>query len=101
MAGGIFARLRAMFAPSAPAAPVKGRVLFVEEDAWGEVEVLPASSADWCRAEFDKIAKFSDEHRAPDGAGWTDIYIRKRPPSSLVDLRIALAPTLAAIGLIS
>ena len=98
MAGGIFDRLRALFAPSAPAQPTANRALFVEEDAWGEVEVLPASTADWCRAEFDKIAAFSDKHRAADGAGWTDIYIRQPPPSALVDLRIPLVPTLDALA---
>jgi hypothetical protein len=97
MAGGIFDRLRALFAPSATGAPIAGRVLFVEEDTWGEVEVLPASNADWCRAEFDKIAAFSDKHRAPGDAGWTDIYIRKSAPSSLADLRIPLAQTLGVL----
>lgn len=90
MTDGIFGRLRALFASPE-------RIVFVEEDSWGEVEVLPASNADWCRAEFDKIAAFSDEHRAPDGVGWTDIYIRKPAPSSLAALRIPLAPALAAL----
>jgi hypothetical protein len=65
---------------------------------WGEVEVLPVANAEWCRAEFDKIAAFSGEHRAPDGAGWTDIYLRKPPPAPLADLGIPLAPTLEALG---
>lgn len=98
MAGGIFVRLRALFVPPAPAEPVASRVLFIEEDAWGEVEVLPASNADWCREELRKISAFSEEHRAPGDAGWTDIYIRKRPPSALADLRIPLAPTLNVLG---
>lgn len=87
MAGGIFERLHALFASPA-------RDLFVEEDAWGEIEVLPASNADWCRAEFDRINKFSQAHRAPCDAGWTDIYIRKPPPFPFADLNLPLAPTL-------
>jgi hypothetical protein len=90
MTGGIFDRLRTLFAASE-------RVLFVEEDSWGEVEVLPVTNADWCREELRKISQFSDEHRAAGDAGWTDIYIRKPPPFSLADLRIPLAPTLDAL----
>lgn len=93
MAGGIFGRLRAMLF-----GPPEIRTLYVEEDLWGEVEVLPVANAEWCRAEFDKIAAFSGEHRAPDGAGWTDIYLRKPPPAPLADLGIPLAPTLEALG---
>ena len=87
MAGGILRRLRALFASPE-------RVLFVEEDAWGEIEVLPVTNADWCREELRKISEFSDEHRAPGDAGWTDIYIRKPPPLPFADLNLPLAPTL-------
>jgi hypothetical protein len=92
MAGGIFGRLRAMF--TSPE-----RTLYVEEDSWGQVEVLPVANADWCRAEFARIAAFADAHQAPGGAGWTDIYIRKPAAASLADLRMPLVPTLEALGL--
>ncbi len=65
------------------------RQLFLHEDQWGEIEVLPAACAQWCAAELARIAAFADAHCAPDGIGWTDIYMRKPPPQTLGDLRIA------------
>jgi len=97
MAGGIFGRLRAMLAGAAPAAASPIREIFVEEDEYGEIEVLPAAMADWCREELAKIAAFAEAHQAPGGAGWTDIYMRPPAPKRLADLRIPLAPTLAAL----
>ena len=91
MAGGFLGRLRALLISPK-------RTLYVEEDLWGEVEVLPVANADWCRTEFERIAAFSDEHRAPGGFGWTDIYMRKRAPASLADLQMPLAPILEALG---
>lgn len=98
MAGGIFGRLRAMLAGAAPAAASPIREIFVEQDEYGEIEVLPAAMADWCRDELAKIAAFSDAHQAPGGVGWTDIYMRPPAPMPLADLRISLVPTLAALG---
>lgn len=64
------------------------RELFVHEDDWGQIEVLPDACAPWCGAEFERIAAFASAHRDPNGHGWTDIYIRKPPPRSLADLAI-------------
>lgn len=97
MAGGFLGRLRALVGGSTPAAPASPRTLYVEDDDWGEVEVLPAENADWCRAELHRIAVFADAHRAP-GGGWTDVYIRRQPSRSLADLRLPLAPVLDALA---
>ncbi len=98
MASGFLGRLRALLRSVEVATPAAARTIFVEEDDWGQVEVLPAAATDWCRAELDRIAAFSDKHRAPGGAGWTDIYVRKPAPISLADLRIPLASTLDVLG---
>ena len=98
MAGGILDRLRALLGSAEAAKPAAHRTIFVEEDSWGEVEVLPVANADWCRAEFDRISAFADAHRVPGGAGWTDIYIRPPAPVPLADLHLPLAAVLDVLG---
>lgn len=71
--------------------PMPQRELFVHEDDWGQVEVLPAACAEWCRTELARIADFASAHAAPDGAGWTDIYRRGAPPQTLLELSLPLA----------
>lgn len=78
MAGGFIGRMRAIFAGAPPADAGPVREIFLEEDEYGEIEVLPAAMADWCAGEFRKIAAFADAHQAPGGVGWTDIYLRRR-----------------------
>ncbi len=99
-AGSVLGRLRTLLAGgrAEPVEPVAVRTLYVEEDFWGEVEVLPAANADWCQGEFDKIAAFADAHRAPGGAGWSDIYIREPPPVPLGDLHLPLSTVLDLLG---
>jgi hypothetical protein len=65
-----------------------GRELFVHEDNWGQIEILPSACAAWCEAEFLRIAAFSAAHREPHGYGWTDIYRRPPPPRTLADIRM-------------
>jgi hypothetical protein len=64
------------------------RELFVHEDDWGQIEVLPAACAAWCEAEIARIDRFGRDHASPDGAGWTDLYIRSTAPVALESLRI-------------
>ena len=97
MASGLFGRLRALFGGSQRAAPAAPRTLYVEDDDWGDVEVLPAEVAYWCRAELGKIAVFANAHRAPNNTGWTDVYVRRPGPRSLADLRIPIAPVLETL----
>lgn len=98
MAGGIFGRLRAMLAGAAPTGSAPVREIFVDEDEYGEIEVLPAAMADWCREEFAKIAAFAEAHQAPGGLGWTDIYLRRPAPMPLAEVRIPLTATMAVLG---
>jgi hypothetical protein len=98
MAGRIFGRLRAMLAGAAPTDSAPVREIFVDEDEYGEIEVLPAAMAEWCRDELARIAAFADAHRAPGGLGWTDIYLRPPAPRPLAEVRLPLAATAAVLG---
>jgi hypothetical protein len=98
MAGGIFQRLRDAFRPAKPSSPAASRQLLIEEDEFGQIEVLPASAADWCAQQIGEIAAFSARHEVPGGMGWTDIYVRQPAPVRLGSLNIPLAATVEAIG---
>ena len=74
------------------------RELFVHEDDWGQIEVLPASCAAWCAEEMARIEAFAAEHRAPDGSGWTDIYLRRPAPTPLASLAIPFDAAASAIA---
>lgn len=98
MAGGIFGRLRAMLGVAAPTDTASVREIFLDEDEYGDIEVLPAAMADWCADELRKIAAFAQAHQAPGGMGWTDIYLRPPAPTPLADIRMPLAATLETLG---
>jgi hypothetical protein len=74
------------------------RELFVHEDDWGQIEVLPSDCRAWCEQEIARIATFAARHAAPDGAGWTDMYVRQNAPVILQSLGIPLALAARAIG---
>jgi len=67
------------------------RSLFVHEDDWGQIEVLPAACAGWCTHEMARIRAFSAAQVVPDGGGWREIYVRETPPLGLADLALPLA----------
>jgi len=67
------------------------RSLFVHEDDWGQIEVLPAACAGWCTHEMARIRAFSAAHVVPGDGGWTEIYVREAPPLGLTDLALPLA----------
>lgn len=98
MAGGILEWWRARLGKATPGDAVPAREVFIEEDFFGEIEVLPAAMTAWCREELRKIAAFSDAHLAPGGVGWTDIYVRPPVPMPLADLKMPLAAALATLG---
>lgn len=74
------------------------RELFVHEDDWGQIEVLPASCAAWCAQEMARVDVFAAEHRAPDGSGWTDMYLRQPAPTPLASLAIPFDAAASAIA---
>jgi hypothetical protein len=74
------------------------RELFVHEDDWGQIEVLPASCAAWCAQEMARIDAFAAEHRAPDGSGWTDMCVRQPAPDRLANLAIPFDAAVTAMA---
>jgi hypothetical protein len=72
--------------------------LFIHEDDFSEIEILPASMADWCQAELARISAFAARHEAPGGAGWTDIYLRPTAPAGLASLAIPLEQAIQTIA---
>jgi hypothetical protein len=58
------------------------REIYFHEDDYCQQELLPREALAHAEAEVEKIAEFADSHRAPDGAGWTDVYVRQKPPVS-------------------
>ena len=74
------------------------RELFVHEDDWGQIEVLPAACRAWCEAEFARIDAFASAHAAGGDGGWTDLYVRAEAPMTLASLRLPFAETNAALA---
>lgn len=52
------------------------RDIYFHEDDYCQQQFLPSAATDAAIAELSAIDQFSETHRAPGGAGWTDIYIR-------------------------
>ena len=74
------------------------RELFVHEDDWGQIELLPASCAAWCAQEMGRLDAFAAEHEAPGGSGWTDMYVRQPSPKPLAALAIPFDDAVAAVS---
>jgi hypothetical protein len=74
------------------------RELFVHEDDWGQIEVLPAACRAWCEQEIARIEAFAARHAAPDGMGWTDMYVRESAPLDLESLHIPFDEASRALG---
>jgi hypothetical protein len=61
--------------------------LYFHEDDYCSAQLLPGAALDFCAEELKMIAAFAAAHR--EGNSYTDIYMRKRPPHGLQDLRIS------------
>jgi hypothetical protein len=96
MTNGFFQRQRNAILP---ARVDPSRQVFIDDYVVGGLEVLPASCGDWCAQQLQEIARFSAQHAAPGGAGWTDVYVRPAAPASVADLSIPFAPAVEALGL--
>jgi hypothetical protein len=54
------------------------------------IELAPIENEEYIKNEIRAINDFSDEHRAPDGVGWTDMYIRDdSKQAKLIDRKIS------------
>jgi hypothetical protein len=56
------------------------REIYFHEDDYCQQELLPREALSFAEAQVKQIAEFGNAHLAPDGIGWTDIYMRKEPP---------------------
>ena len=63
-------------------------MIFYHEDDYRQQEILPLAALDFCGKQVDEIDDFSTAHAAPDGKGWSEIFVRGKPPRELPDLGI-------------
>jgi hypothetical protein len=56
------------------------REIYFHEDDYCQQELLPREAFPFAEAQVKQIAEFANAHRAPDGAGWTDVHVRQKPP---------------------
>jgi len=74
------------------------REMFVHEDDWGQIEVLPAACRAWCAREFARIGDFAAAHTAGADGGWTDLYVRVEAPEKLASLKLSFAEMIANLA---
>jgi hypothetical protein len=49
--------------------------LFIHEDDWGMISIVPVENADQVLSVTAEVRAFAERHRTPGGIGWTDIYV--------------------------
>lgn len=64
------------------------RSVYLHEDDYGQIEILPAQNWEFCTRQIEQIAAFSEQHRAPGGVGWTDVLMRTQEPDTLASLAL-------------
>ena len=62
--------------------------IYLHEDEFGQVELLPLSLWQYCADQMKEIDEFSEIHKTD--SGWSEIYLREEPPKSLSDFSIPL-----------
>ena len=70
-------------------------MLFIHEDDWGQIEVLPASCMERCRREIARITEQAERSALPPDAGWSELAVRNSPPEQISNLKIAIADVVA------
>ncbi|MDH4982076.1 hypothetical protein [Hyphomicrobium sp. D-2] len=73
-------------------------MLFIHEDDWGQIEVLPASCAEWCNREIARIAEQAERSALPMGAGWSELAVRDPAPEQLSNLKIVVTDVAATFS---
>lgn len=66
----------------------EARRIYFHEDDYCQQQLLPREALAYVSVEMKNIADFSESHRATNGCGWTDLYIRKGAPVELGKLDI-------------
>jgi hypothetical protein len=68
------------------------------EDDWGQLDLEPRENLADRRRMMGDANAFSDAHRAPNGIGWTDIYVIPEAPQSLAIRGITVDAIATALG---
>jgi len=84
------------------------REIYFHEDDYCQQELLPREALGYAQSEIKKIGEFAEAHRAPDGAGWTEVYVRPKPPPLTMrvlgmtrdDIHAVFSPYLPAFDLV-
>jgi hypothetical protein len=73
------------------------REIYFHEDDYCQQQLLPREATSRAESELQKIGEFSKAHRDPDGAGWTDVYVREEGPLEFVTLKMKREELAAAV----
>jgi len=73
------------------------REIYFHEDDYCEQQLLPCDATAHAEAELQKIGEFSEIHRDPNGAGWTDIYVREEGALEFSTLKMKREELAAAV----
>ena len=64
--------------------------VYFHEDDYCQIELAPIENEEFIKQEIDAINGFFEEHKVPNGIGWTEMYMRKEPQRTLKDLKISI-----------
>jgi len=64
--------------------------IYFHEDDYCQIELAPIENEEYIKQEIDAINSFSEQHKAPNGIGWTEMYMRKEPQCTLKDKLIGI-----------
>jgi hypothetical protein len=69
---------------------------YLHEDEWGMIELLPRENYAERKAMVAEATAHGEEHRAPGGAGWTDLFVAPAAEVS-IDIRKITVATLGEL----
>jgi hypothetical protein len=72
--------------------------IYYHEDDYCQIEVLPVSNWQHCAEQMGEIQTFSEAHKAPNGMGWTQMYMRPDNPVGLSHSGIAITALRSALA---
>lgn len=74
------------------------RTIHIHEDDWGIRNVYPAMAWADARRDIASATEASVRNRAPDGIGWTEMYIIQPPQADFTKVPLELQRLLAALA---
>ena len=63
---------------------------YLHEDDWGMIDLVPEENRLRAAAATDESRSFGEQHRAPGGIGWTDVYVTPEMPISFAERALTL-----------